>query len=114
MWHYQHKKLQRIQNKGTLFISDVRLSDRISSRELHARLKLDPMNIHISKLSHKLMYTIHKIYCIDDDFLSQHINCFSQSLAKIIIDNIYNDPTQCPWFNPPDIHDWISPQPVFA
>ena len=73
------------------------------------------------------MYKIHEIYCIDYHFLSQHINCFSdfviedqptkeksQSLAKLIIDNIYNDPTQCPWFNPPDIHDWNSPQPVFA
>ena len=99
-------KLQRIQNKGTRFICDVRLSDRVSSRELHTRLKLNPMNVRISKLSQKLMYKIHEIYCIDDDILSQHINCFSdfviedqpnkeksQSLAKLIIDNIYNDPT---------------------
>ena len=71
-----------MQNKGTRFISDVRLSDRISSRELHTRLKLDPMNVRISKLSHKLTYKIHKIYCIDDDFLSQHINCFSDFVIE--------------------------------
>ena len=76
------KKLQRIQNKGTRFIGDVRLSDRISSRELHTRLKLNPMNVHVSKLSHKLMYKIHEIYCNDDNFLSQHINCFSDFVIE--------------------------------
>ena len=121
------KKIQRIQNKGTRFICDVRLNDRFSSRDLHTRLNLKPMNVRISKLSHKLMYKMHETYCTDDDILSCHINCFSdfviddqpnteksQSLANLIIANIYNDPTQCPWYNPPDIHEWTSPQPVFA
>ena len=121
------KKLQRIQNKGTRFTNGVQMTDRISSRELYARLKLDPMNVLVNKLNHKLMYKIHEIYCMKDNFLSQHINCFSDfviekqpikekshSLAKIIIDNIYDDPTQCPWLNLPDIHTWISLQPIFV
>ena len=76
------KKLQHMQNKGTYFINDVQKIDRISSRDLHARLKLDTMNVCINKLNRKLMYKIHEIYYANDDFLSQHINCFSDFVIE--------------------------------
>ena len=121
------KKLQYIQNKGTRFIKDVRITDRVSSRNLHNSLKLDAINVRISKLNQKLMYKIYETYCVEDELLPQYVNCYSdfliedqpikeksQTLAKRIVNNIYVDHTQCPWHDPPDIHNWISPQPIYT
>lgn len=55
-------KLQRIQNSATRFILNVKLNDRIRSEELHARAKLDPINIRLAKLSRKMLYKMRDLY----------------------------------------------------
>ena len=61
-------KLQRIQNKASRFINNVRLNDRISSRTLHDRSKLDPINVRFAKLTRKFLYKMKNIYDPDPDF----------------------------------------------
>ena len=36
------------------------------------------------------------------------------SLFQLIEENIYKDPTQCPWHNPILITDWVAPAPIFT
>ena len=65
------------------FTSDVHLVDKIKTKDLCDRFKLDLINVHLSKLRRKLMYKIHEIYCLDDDdSLAQHINCYSDYIIE--------------------------------
>ena len=52
------KTLQKIQNRATRYITNTKLSDRISSETLHTQLKLDPINIRLEKLSYKSLNKI--------------------------------------------------------
>ena len=50
----QIKKLQRVQNKATRFITGNTLSNRIDSITLHNSTLLDPINVHLHKLAKNL------------------------------------------------------------
>lgn len=62
------EKLQRVQNKACRFITNTKLLDRVPSSSLHNKLKLDPLNIRLQKLSYKTLNKINKY------FLSNNIN----------------------------------------
>ena len=54
----QMSKLQKIQNKGTRFITNTRLIDRISSRTLHEQCNLQPINTIIHNRAYNTWSTI--------------------------------------------------------
>lgn len=55
-------KLQKIQNKALRFINSTKLSDQISSISLHKRYKLDPINVRLFNLGHKVLYKMRDLY----------------------------------------------------
>ena len=115
-------RLQRVQNKATRFITDIRLRERVSSRELHIISKLDPMNIRMNKLAHKHLFKLKEKY-YNNNYLFNPGTDFEfdcdpklerpQSLAQNIHDFIFNDPLNCPWHSPIDMTNWIPPPPLF-
>ena len=50
--------LQRIQNKATRFINNTRLSDRISSEQLHNMAELEPLNVVTHKQAQNIWNTV--------------------------------------------------------
>ena len=57
---------QTVQNKAVRFITDTSLRDRISSKSLHERLKLDPVNVKLNKLKNKSLNKLHILYIKSD------------------------------------------------
>ena len=64
--------LQRIQNKATRFINNARLSDRISSEQIHNMSKLAPLNIVTHKQAQNIWNTVeHTILVNTNEFTLQ-------------------------------------------
>ena len=117
------RKLQRIQNQATRFITNHKLSDKKRSRDLHNTLKLDPINVRINKLSCKHINKLHNKYYDDDVILNlgstfeiqdPPIKQKKTSLAKTIYNNIFINNEQCHWNDAIEIADWVAPPPKYA
>ena len=125
-------RLQRVQNKGTRFILNTNLNDRIRSEELHARAKLDPLNVRLTKLSRKMLYKMKDLYANADQDLE------FAPFARLAVDfEITGEPLRRPGVNhyermrdsiyyegydrspslsnlPEDMEDYIIPNPIFT
>lgn len=125
-------KLQKIQNKALRFISNVSLKDRKTSKSLHIKHKIDPINIRLSKLACKTLYKIKHQYFSntnDNNFeppysklspkynLSQTpIKNKSQSVFQYIDNHIFNscNNRKLTILNlPDDMDDFAIPQPCY-
>ena len=105
------RKLQRIQNKATRYITNSRLIDRKTSKSLHENSKLIPMNLRLNKLKHKTITKINLTYYPDDNQFPEYINESSShiinqepiypkgtTIAKTIISRIFTNKDSCPWY----------------
>lgn len=50
--------MQKVQNRGTRFILNTKLKDKISSKWLHEKLKVNPVNVRLNKLTKKMYKTM--------------------------------------------------------
>ena len=50
----QKIKMQRVQNAATRYITNVRLVDRIQSRQLHRETKIEPLNAYMNRRSRNI------------------------------------------------------------
>ena len=55
-------KLQRVQNMALRFISNTKLSDKVSSISLHERLNMEPLNTRAHKLAIKTLNKMKNVY----------------------------------------------------
>ena len=117
------RKIQRIQNKASRFITNTRLSDRVRSEHIHNTTKLKPMNIRHSKLATKQLNKIHNKYYNENININRGTNYTitanpryrpQTSIFKNIQDFIYVDPGQCPWNSPTEPADWVPPDPLYV
>ena len=125
-------RLQRIQNIATRFILNVNLNDRIRSEELHARAKLDPINVRLAKLSRKMLYKMRDLYvtadqdldfapfvrlAIDYEITGEPLRPPLPNHYKRMEDNIfYEGYDRQPFLSnlPEDREDYHIPNPVFT
>lgn len=124
-------KLQRIQNKGLRFISNVKLSDRYSSLSLHKKHNLDPVNVRLHNLSNKVLYKMRDLYLpekeedkikpfnkLDPDFILDTIPMFNEkdTVARKMLDNIFNESPRTLQINAllPDINQNTVPIPRYT
>ena len=54
--------LQKIQNKALRFVLGLKISDRIPTKTIHEKLKMEPINIRLSKQSRKQLNTMKELY----------------------------------------------------
>ena len=117
------RKLQRIQNKATRFITNSKLLDRRRSETLHNITKLTPVNIRYNKLAKKQLYKIYENYyqeyvyinkATDYEITTEPKQQKQQSLMQRIEDIIFIDPHDCPWHNPALPSEIVSPDPIFT
>ena len=55
-------KLQIVQNKALRFVYNVKYSDYITNESLHLRAKLDSVNVRLSKLTRKALFTMKELF----------------------------------------------------
>lgn len=67
-------KIQKIQNKATRFISNVKLSDKNSSYSLHKINRLEPVNVRLHTLAYKTLYKIKNKYFPQNDVNNVYFN----------------------------------------
>ena len=58
------KKIQVMQNKCLRFVENIKLSERKKMKDVHNKLKIDPMNIRIDKQCNKMINNIREQYYI--------------------------------------------------
>ena len=121
-------KLQKIQNKALRYINNSTLNDRISSKSLHEKYKIKPINLRLKKLAYKSLsklLTLYKssnnedqvytpYYKLNDYTIDKtpHFNK-KQSLLDKIIDKIWQK-NHDPIFTLPDnIDDWGNNNPIY-
>ena len=56
------KKLQNLQNKSLRFILGLKLKDKVRTCTIHEKLKIEPFNIRLNRLSKKMMYKAKEKY----------------------------------------------------
>ena len=121
------KKLQRIQNKAIRFITNTRLREMKTCKDLHEQIKLDPMNIRLNKLKVKQLHKIQATYCPKDDLWPPTYDSLGEyeikepalcpkntTLAQRIMENIFQKHQDCPWFNPVEPPDREDPNPIYT
>ena len=59
---YHLIKLQRIQNSGIKFIKGYKRGDRVKMKTQHENLKIDPINVRVSKLNNKMLNKMKELY----------------------------------------------------
>ena len=61
------KRAQVFQNNCLKFVKNVKKRDRINMEDLHAELKIEPLNIRIDKMANKTLNKIREMYHIPKD-----------------------------------------------
>ena len=126
-------KLQAIQNKAIRFILNLSINNRTTMEENHTKLKLDPINVRISKLTRKFMFTAKDLFFNDDnespfmgklekmgDFnIETHpLKIKSNSISELINTNIFQPDIFNRQINilntPNDWNDWHLPDPKYT
>ena len=121
------KKIQRVQDRATRFITNTRLREIKTSRELPKQTRLDPMNIWLNKLKVKQLYKIHETFCPKDDLWTPtyynlgdyeiedpELQPRRPSLAQQIMENIFLNNQDCPWYDPMEPTNRTDPAPIYT
>ena len=127
--HTNFSKLQKVQNSALRFVYNVRVADRISSKSLHERAKLPPINVRIAKQSNKLIHKMKELFtppqCTEVDFINYFseftltnppIKTKKRTIASQMKSQIYAPRYSNVFtlFNRPDcLQDYILPAPKF-
>ena len=122
-------KLQRVQNKALRFIFFVSLLQRIRSETLHARARIDPMNIRLAKLTRKFLYKMKNIYipapgfeevpymklALDFDLTEDPILPPKMPICEYVKNNLFSQGREPIIYSLPlDMEEFDIPLPIFA
>ena len=126
------KKLQKVQNSALRFISNIKLSSRISNKTIHETNKMNPLNVRLSHLAGKTLLKMRDLYVPDantpptpfwnqklsPDYIIETppIKSKKMSLAVKIKNRIFsniNDRVPALYSLPQDIHSLPVPEPIY-
>ena len=90
---HSHKQLQIAFNASIRFITDEKLSNKISSKTLHEKAKMTPLNLQLNKILKKSLYKIRTLYQPTEDELNTYVPYYKNSQFELTTEIIWTPKT---------------------